>query len=158
VPTRLHRSVRGLNGSSLIEAALITVVVLLFSFSVAEFAVLGYVYLTLQSGVREATQHAVNGDSLDDTARAESIKAVMRAAASSLTLDDDAFTFEHKTPPDQTWVAGLGRPSDAAKVTVRYRWKVLSPAVRPLFADGNFELHVESAMTSDPHVRVMHAE
>ena len=51
----------GETGTSLIEAALVTPLLLLLSFAVIDFALLFYVYLALGSGVGQATRYATTG-------------------------------------------------------------------------------------------------
>jgi Flp pilus assembly protein TadG len=141
--------VRSSRGSTMVEGAIITPLILLLSFSIVEFGALFYAYLALQNGVSQATRYAVTGQTNPDTSRADSIKAAMREATSTLTLDDDAFSFEHMTPGAANWTAGVGGPSDIEKVTVRYTWDIMTPLMRPFFTDGKIEFEVEAAMRNE---------
>jgi len=50
----------------LIEAALITPLLMLLTFATIDFAALFYVYLALENGVSEATRFAVTGNQMND--------------------------------------------------------------------------------------------
>ena len=52
---------RSSRGSTLVEAALITPLLLLLTFSIVDFGALLYIYLSLESGVSQATRFAVTG-------------------------------------------------------------------------------------------------
>jgi hypothetical protein len=157
-PDRLHlrERWRDTTGSNIVEAALITPLLLLLTFSIVDFACISYVYLALESGVSQATRYAVTGNQLEDPEnpgtelpREESVKRIMRSATPTLTLDDDAFSFSHMSEDDDVWSAGIGGPDDIARVTVRYTWPILTPVMKPFFEDGQIALSVESAMKNE---------
>jgi hypothetical protein len=140
----------------MVEAVLVTPLLLFLTFSIVDMACIGYVYLALESGVSQATRYAVTGNQVDDPEnpgqelpREDSIKAIMRSVTPTLTLEDDAFTFSHMAEDDDHWSSGIGGPGDLARVTVRYTWPILSPLVRPFFEDGQLALTVESAMKNE---------
>ena len=143
-------------GTSLVEAALITPLLLLLTFSVIDFASMFYVYLALENGVSQATRFAVTGNALEDPddegellSREDSIKLAMRDATPTLTIEDEAFSFSHLPPGTVTWVNGTGGPADIEKVTVRYRWSMMTPLVAVFFTDGHIDFTVESAMKNE---------
>ena len=141
--------VRSARGNTLIEAAIITPLLLLLTFSIFEFGALFYVYLSLQNGVTQATRYAVTGRADPDASRSESIRSAMRRATPTLTIDDGAFTFHHMAPGAANWAGGVGGPSDIEKVTVNYTWDILTPLMRPFFTGGKIEFSVESAMRNE---------
>ena len=53
-------------GRQLLEAAIITPLLLLLTFSIVDFAALFYVYLALENGVSQATRFAVTGHTSGD--------------------------------------------------------------------------------------------
>jgi Flp pilus assembly protein TadG len=143
-------------GTNLVEAALITPLLLLLIFAIVDFASLFFVYLALENGVSQATRFAVTGNQLDDPvetgtllSREESIKLAMRDATPTLTIEDEAFSFSHLPAGTSSWVSGTGGPSDVEKVTVRYTWTLMTPLVSTFFDDGSIELTVESAMKNE---------
>jgi hypothetical protein len=150
--TRLKDS----TGATLLEAAIITPLLLLLTFSIADFGGLFYCYLALESGVSQATRQAITGNSVDDPAhpgtplsRAEAIKAAMRSATPTLNIPDGAFTFEHMPVGGSSWVGGTGGPSEIEKVTITYTWPLMTPLLRPFFTGGQLTMKVESMMKNE---------
>jgi Flp pilus assembly protein TadG len=153
---RLARRCRDTGGANLIEAAIITPLLLLLTFSVMDFAAVFYVYLALENGVSSATRYAVTGNVADDPSnpgtpldRVASIELAMRQATPTLTIADNAFTFSHMSPGTSVWVAGTGAPNDIEKVAVNYTWNIMTPLMQPFFPAGQIALHVESAMKNE---------
>ncbi len=95
VSHRVFRRLKDSKGTSLVEAALITPLLLLLTFGICEFSSLFYVYLALENGVSQATRFGVTGNVTGTATREDSIRAAMRDATPTLTLDDSAFTFSH---------------------------------------------------------------
>ena len=143
-------------GTSLVEAALITPLLLFLTISVVDFGLLFYAYRALENGVSQATRFAVTGNLIDDPAnpgtplsRTDSIKLAMRQSTPTLTIPDAAFTFNHMAPGGAAWVAGTGGPGEVEKVTVGYTWKFFNPMLWPFFANGQITLKVDSAMKNE---------
>lgn len=152
----IRRFIRDARGNNLVEAAIITPLLLFLTFSIIDFAGLFYAYLALENGVSQATRFAVTGNVLDDPdnpgatlSRRDSILRAMRNATPTLTIPDEAVRFSHMPPGGATWVHGPGGPLDIEKVTVEYEWSMLSPVLRPLFDSGTITLVVESAMKNE---------
>ena len=137
------------SGTSLVEAALITPLLLLLTFAIVDFATLFYLHLALENGVSQASRYGVTGNQAAGMSRQESIKQAMRQATPTLTIGDSCFTFSHLRPGQATWEAGVGGPNDIDKVTVNYSWTLLTPLVRPFFAGGQINLVVEAAMKNE---------
>jgi Flp pilus assembly protein TadG len=136
-------------GTSLVEAAIITPLLLLLTFAIVDFASLFYVYLALENGVSQASRYGVTGQQAAGQSREASIKQAMRAATPTLTIADGAFSFSHLPVGGGAWQAGVGGPNEIDKVTVTYDWTLLTPLVRPFFPDGRISLVVESAMKNE---------
>ena len=153
---RLIARLRDATGAQLVEAAIVTPLLLLLTFSIIDFASVFYVYLALENGVSQATRYGITGQLMDDPdnpgeqlPREESIKLAMRQATPTLTIDDAAFTFSHLPSGEDTWVGGAGGPDDISKVTVNYTWTIMTPVIRPFFDDGQISFTVESAMKNE---------
>jgi Flp pilus assembly protein TadG len=149
---KLLARLKDTRGANLVEAALLTPLLLLVSFSIFEFGAIFWVYLALESGVSQATRYAVTGQAIAGQTRQASIKAAMREATRTLTLPDDAFSFSYlpgSSPGSTEWLPGTGGPSDIGKVTVTYTWSVFTPIMRPFFEDGRITFVVESAMRNE---------
>jgi uncharacterized protein len=143
-------------GTSVVEAAVITPLLLLLTFSIADFGALFYVYLALENGVAQASRYGVTGNLMNDPAspgnqlsRTDSIKAAMRQATPTLTLPDSAFSFSFMPPGGTSWSTGTGGPGDIGKVTVDYTWTLMTPLLRPFFPGGQFHMTVASAMKNE---------
>jgi Flp pilus assembly protein TadG len=153
---RLVRRLRDTRGGSLVEAALLTPLLLMLTFGIIDFASMFYVYLALENGVSQATRYAVTGNLKDDPAnpgtalnRADSIKLVMRQATPTLTIPDSYFTFSHLPSGSSTWSPGVGGPGEVEKVTVNYTWSFLTPLIRPFFPGGQLAIQVDSSMKNE---------
>jgi hypothetical protein len=146
---RVFKRLADSRGTNLLEAAIITPLLLLLTFGIAEFGLVFWVWCAMQNGASLATRYAVTGNVMTGLNREESIRAAFRDATPSLTLDDAAFTFDHMVPGGNSWVAGVGGPNDIGKVTVNYTWTVITPFIRPFFDYGQINFAVESAMKNE---------
>lgn len=151
---RLVVRLRDARGTNLVEAALLTPLLLLVSFAIVEFGAMFWIYLALENGVSQASRYAVTGQSLGGQTREYSIKTAMRNATPSLTIPDEAFSFAYlpaSSPASTEWLAGTGGPSDIGKVTVTYGWELYTPLIRPFFTNGRITFVVESAMKNEQY-------
>jgi Flp pilus assembly protein TadG len=144
---RLRRLVGDVSGANLVEAAIATPLLLLLTFSIADFASVFFVYLALEHGVTEATRAGVTGSAAG--AREASFMQAMRSATPALTIPDGAFRFSHLPPGGSTWVSGAGGPDDIDKVTVDYTWRLMTPLLRPMFPGGAIHIRVESSRKNE---------
>ncbi|MGH9144325.1 MAG: DUF192 domain-containing protein [Vicinamibacterales bacterium] len=143
-------------GTSIVEAAILTPLLLLLTFSIADFGALFYVYLALENGVAQASRFGVTGNLMDDPAhpgtplsRTDSMKTAMRQATPTLTINDSAFSFSFMAPGAAGWTGGTGGPGDIEKVSVDYTWTLMTPLLRPFFTNGQIHLTVDSAMKNE---------
>jgi hypothetical protein len=143
-------------GSNLVEAAMISPVLVMLTLSVVDFGGLFYAYLALENGVSQATRYGVTGNQMADPAnpsatlsRVESLKTAMRDATPTLTIPDGAFTFEHRAPGSTSWAGGPGGPNEIEKVSVTYTWSLFTPVLWPFFDNGQITLKVDSAMKNE---------
>ena len=150
------RNVRRLSdskGANLVEAAIITPLLLLLTLGIVDFAAMFYGYLALEHGVSQATRLAITGQTLTGASgamnRQESIKYRMRESTPTLTIPDAAFTFSYMAPGASSWSGGVGGPGDIGRVTVNYTWTFMTPLVRPFFSGGQVNLRVESTMKNE---------
>jgi Flp pilus assembly protein TadG len=148
-PKRRFGRLRSSRGSTLIEAALITPLLLLLTFSIVDFGALLYIYLSLESGVTQATRFAITGTATPGMSREEAIRDAMRQATPTLALPDGAFTFSFMPAGASSWSSGTGGPGDIGRVTVNYTWNIMTPLIRPFFTGGQVNVRVESAMKNE---------
>jgi len=150
------RRLKDATGATLLEAAIITPLLLLLTFSIADFGGLFYVYLALENGVSQATRQAITGNSVDDPSnpgtplsRSGAIKAAMRSATPTLNIPDGAFSFEHMPVGGTSWLGGTVGPGEIEKVTITYNWPLMTPLLKPFFAGGQLTMKVESMMKNE---------
>jgi len=155
----LKKFLRDCGGNNLLEAAIVTPLLLLLTFGIVDFATMFYVYVSMESGVSQATRFVVTGATKDDPdnpgtpmGTEGSIVAAMKDAVSTLDVDSMNFSFSHMAPGATTWASGAGGPGDISKVTVEYSWKPLTPILGKLLSDSNgrMSMKVESAMKLEP--------
>jgi hypothetical protein len=153
---RVARRLRDPDGTSLVEAAIVTPLLLLLTFSIVDFGSLFYVYLALENGVSQATRYGVTGNLMDDPlhpgtplSRVDSIEAAMRQATPTLTIPGSAFTFSHMPAGGSTWQGGTGGPGDVEKLSVAYTWTFVNPLLWPFFPGGQITLNAQSAMKNE---------
>src|SRR5262245_63758923 len=102
----IGRRLKAARGNSLLETALILPLLLLITFSIIEFGAMFYAYLALENGVSQATRYGITGATSGSLSRQDSIKAAMRDATPTLTIDDSAFSFSYLPQGGSTWLAG----------------------------------------------------
>ena len=153
------KRLRNTDGATLLEAAIITPLLLLLTFSIVDFGAMFYVYLALENGVSQATRYGVTNSLMDDPSRPgtklsrpESIKLAMRDSTPTLTIPDGSFSFAHRPVGAGGWTAGSGAPNDIEKLTVSYTWNVLTPVLWPFFNNGRIVLTVDSVMKNEAPV------
>jgi hypothetical protein len=145
---------RSEKGQTLVEAAMILILLLFMLFAVIDFSILFYVYQSMEHGISEATRYGITGQQLPDPenpgfflSREDSIKTVMREKNPIITLDDSCFVFEHWTGTG--WTAGSGGPNDISRLTVNYNWRPITPLISVLFPGGQIPLRVSATMKNE---------
>lgn len=146
---RLFRRLNASEGTNMIEAAILTPLLLVVTFAIVDFGVLLYVNLALANGVSLATRYGVTGTTMGGLSRENSMRAAMRDNTPTLTLDDAAFSFSHMAAGGGAWIAGAGGPDDVEKLRVDYTYRLMTPFLRPLFTNGEVNFRVESAMKNE---------
>jgi Flp pilus assembly protein TadG len=155
---RRIRNVRRLGdsrGANLVEAAIVTPLLILLTLAIVDFASMFYCYLALEHGVSQATRFAVTGQQMTmagtPIGREASIKAAMRDNTPTLTIPDSAFSFSFMpmTPVGAGWSSGLGGANDVGRVTINYTWQFMTPLIRPFFTGGQINLQVQSTMKNE---------
>jgi hypothetical protein len=153
----LKKFIRDCRGNNLIEGAIVTPLLLLLTFGIVDFASMFYVYVSMESGISQATRYAVTGATKDDPdnpgtpmGTEGTIKAAMQEAAPTLDIDSMTFAFSHMSPGSSSWAGGAGGPGDIGRVTVEYAWQPLTPILGAFLTDGKMTMKVESAMKNEP--------
>jgi len=155
--SRVLKRLGDAKGTSLIEAAIITPLFLLLTFSIVDFGTLFYTYLALENGVSLASRYGVTGRTMNDPMTGtplnhqESLKLAMRQGTPTLEIPDSAFTFAHRAPGGGAWLAGSGGPGDLERVSVSYTYSFFTPLLVGAFfpPNGTVNLRVDSAMKNE---------
>jgi uncharacterized membrane protein (UPF0127 family) len=155
-PRGFARRLRDTAGTSIVEAAIITPLLLLLTLSIVDFGALFYVYLALENGVSQATRYGVTGNVMPDPlnpannlSHDDSIKAAMRQATPTLTIPDAAFSFQFMPAGGGAWQGGSGGPNQLSKLSVSYTWRLINPMLWPFFPGGQITFNVESSMKNE---------
>jgi TadE-like protein len=153
---RIFGRVGDSRGATIIEAAIITPLLLMLTIGIMEFASLFYVYLALENGVSQATRFAVTGRLMSDPlnpgsnlSRIDSMKAAMRAATPTITIPDSEFSFSNMAPGATVFSPGVGGPGAIEKITVTHTWTMFTPLFRPFFTNGQIVMQVDSSMQNE---------
>jgi Flp pilus assembly protein TadG len=153
----LKKFIRDCRGNSMLEAAIVTPLLLVLTFGIVDFAMMFHIYVSMESGVSQATRYAVTGATKEDPdnpgiqmGREGTIKAVMKEASPSLDVDAMTFSFSHMAPGGSSWSSGAGGPGDISKVSVHYDWTPVTPILPHFLTGGKMSMTVESAMKLEP--------
>ncbi len=150
------RTLRGCDGTNMIEAAIITPLVIVLTLGIIDFASMFYTYLALENGVSQATRFAITGNEKEDPdnpgtplPREAAIMAALEEATPALDLSGVSISYSHMAPGSASWAGGSGGPGDIGKVSVSYTWTPLTPILGPLLTNGQLTVQVESAMKNE---------
>ena len=83
---RLIASLKDATGANLIEAAIITPLILLVTFAIIDFGAIFYIWLALQNGVGQASRFGVTGNTMPSMSREASVKQALIDATPTLTI------------------------------------------------------------------------
>jgi Flp pilus assembly protein TadG len=138
----------------MVEAAIITPLLVLLTFAIVDFSALFYVYLALENGVSQAVRYGITGQTATGAGgaamtRVDSIKAKMREKTPTLTIPDNAFAFSFQTPGSASWTPGVGGPNTIQRVQVSYTWQFYTPLIAVFFDSGQIALSVSSTMRNE---------
>jgi Flp pilus assembly protein TadG len=147
---RIFRRRRDARGANLIEAAIITPLVLLVTFAIIDFGAIFYIWLALQNGASQASRFGVTGNTMPSMSREASVRQALIDATPTITIPAANITFANMPVGGTTWTNGsLGAEGAVGKVTVTYTWTLLTPLVRVFFPGGQVTLSAEATMTSE---------
>jgi Flp pilus assembly protein TadG len=148
-PRAVWRRLQDSDGANLIEAALILPLILLVIFALMEFGGILYTRMALQNGVSQATRFAITRNVMPGQSREASIRTVLRRETPTLTLTDTDITFSHMVPGAADWTSGTGPANSIERVTVTYRWPIMTPFMDMFFSSDTVIIRAESAMKNE---------
>lgn len=161
-PARPRRSLRSrMRGTSAVEFALIAPVLLFMLFVIVDFGVLFWVNLTMQYAVREGARYAVTGQSnLDpNTASQQRYLAIVQEiknssmglynmVSPSYVITVNGATQNYSSSGSYS-TSMFGNPGDIVVLQLNCTWPLLTPFIKPLFANGTYSFSVAATMRNE---------
>ena len=124
-------SSRKQKGATVVELAIVLPIFLSILFTIFDFAIFGYVNLTMQHAVREGSRYAITGRSdLDPQSGGDRRAAVIEKIRNSSNGLFDHVSSESDivvTDSNGNAVAGFGAPGDIVVIRMNCAWPPLSP-------------------------------
>jgi Flp pilus assembly protein TadG len=148
-------------GATTVEFALIAPILLLLLCVALDLGIALWVNLTMQYAVREGARYAVTGqDNLDpDTSDQQRYLAVIQeiktssmglynmvAPSYTVTVNGTAQSYSTQT----SYSTGMfGNPGDIIVLQLNCTWPLLTPLLRPFFANGIYSFSVAATMRNE---------
>lgn len=139
-------------GQSLMEFALVLLLLLLLIFGIVDFSRLFFAQMSLQNAVRQAGRFAVTGNHLPDPtrpgvdlSRVDSIKQILKNNAVGLNITAVQITSKSGGS------GSAGGPGDTVTVSITTDLKLLTPIIGQIFApNGIFRFTVAVSFRNEP--------
>ncbi|MFK7964956.1 MAG: TadE/TadG family type IV pilus assembly protein [Burkholderiaceae bacterium] len=157
--TRLTRKARHDQGSTIVEFAFVTTLLLTGLLTIVDFGQLFYSNLTMQHAVREGTRFAVTGSTAlaatPAAADARCQAAIAKIREQSLgTFDRVAAEVAFKTvaPDGSTTDVANGSCYNASEIIVievQSTAQIITPFLRPFFNNGEYQFTVATTMKNE---------
>lgn len=143
-------------GAVAIEFALASIVFFTVLLAVMDFAILGFVNLTMQHAVREGARYAVTGrDDLDPGGEEHNPR--YRAVIQKIRQMSIGF-FDRVVDPAEditiTDVGGsekgdFGGPGETVVIKLNCTWPLVTPLIKPFFPGGEYHFTVGATMRNE---------
>ena len=137
-------------GATVVEFAVVLPLLLFLLMGIFELGTLFWVQMTMQHAVREGARYAVTGQTdldPDDHLRSTAITAKIKQ--SSVGLYDSVVEDMVVTDPDGHVLTNFGSPGQIIVIKLQCAWQLLTPLIRPFFADGTYSFTVSSTMRNE---------
>lgn len=140
-------------GTALVEFAIVASVFLMLLFTVIDFAIYGYIKLTMQHAIREGARYAVTGRSdLDPDANNNREAAILEKMNRSSNGEfDNVVTINGVRVEDVDGqnVVGFGQAGEIIAIHVDCEWPAISPFIYPLLERGKYQFTVSATMRNE---------
>lgn len=145
-------------GQTIVEFALVSLLLFTFIFAIVDFAVMFYVRLTMQHAIREGTRYAITGqggpggrkDALVQKIRENSCGLYEKNANQQTVPSVSVVTPRDKTYTNYSSIPDTGKPDQIISVSLNYSWPLLTPILRPFFTNGMYTFTVHATMKNEP--------
>lgn len=140
-------------GITSVEFAITSAVFFLFLFMVMDFAIYGFVKLTMQHAVREGARYAVTGqvnlDPDDDGDRKRAV--IQKIKNNSLGLFDKVMDESDikVTDSNGTLLSGFGDAKQSIVVTLNCKWPILNPFAQAILSTNHYSFSVGTSMRNE---------
>ncbi|GAD89605.1 hypothetical protein VHA01S_023_00190 [Vibrio halioticoli NBRC 102217] len=141
-------------GISLVEFSIVFSLFFLLLFTIVDFALFGYVKLTMQHAVREGARYAITGriDSDPDQENPLRENAVLTVIEhSSIGILEKVMDIKDIRVEDVNGqsVSGFGSPGQLVSIHLDCEWHSLSPLIIPILTDGKYKFTVSATMKNE---------
>ena len=140
-------------GTTTVEFAFTSALFFLLMFMVMDFALYGFVKLTMQHAVREGARYAITGQvNLDPQAENNRKRAVIQK------IRDNSMGFFDKvieesdievTDSDGSPVSGFGAPGESIVITLNCQWPIVSPFTQAILLASDYNFSVRASMRNE---------
>ncbi|WP_231892549.1 MULTISPECIES: TadE/TadG family type IV pilus assembly protein [unclassified Vibrio] len=145
-------------GAALIEFAIVATLLFALLFTIVDFALYGYVKLTMQHAVREGARYAITGRNdldpdEDEDGSQERAKAILQKInlTSNGLLSKVAITDGIKVSSNGNYITDgtFGTSGEAIVLEIACEWPTVSPIIYPLLTEGKYKFTVKTAMKNE---------
>ena len=141
------------SGLATVEFAVVSFLFFLILLTTMDFALLGFVNLTMQHAVRDAARYAITGRSdLDPLGEDDRRRAVIQKARQSSMGFFDKVTDEASiivTDTSGNAVSGFGQPGETIVIRVNCTWPVVNPLTRATIRNDDYQFSVGATMRNE---------
>jgi len=144
------RRLRSESGQSLVEFAIVAILLFQLVFGIMDFGRVLFAQLTLQHAIREAGRFAVTGNKLPDPvdpnrtlSRVDSIKEVARRTAVGL----DVSNIDISSPNGS---GNAGGPGQNVTISMQQSLRLITPIVAQFFPNGQYSFTLRTTFKNEP--------
>lgn len=150
-------SMKSLRGASLVEFSIVATFLFALLFTIVDFALFGYVKLTMQHAVREGARYAITGRADLDPDEEEDGQERALAILEKISQESDGLLgkvvklngirAEDSSGNDVT--STFGSAGDTIAIHIDCEWPTFSPVIYPLLSNGKYQFTVSTAMKNE---------
>lgn len=154
--TTKHANKRN-GGFAIVEFSIVITMLLFILFTIIDFALFGYVKLTMQHAVREGARYAVTGRSDLDPDPGEDgplrknavLEKISTSSLGVITKVMDVTEIRVEDINGNQITSGFGDPGELVSIHLDCEWPIISPLIYPFVDDGVYKFTVSAAMKNE---------
>ncbi|CAM2969592.1 TadE family protein [Vibrio rarus] len=145
-------------GVALVEFAIVASLLFALLFTIVDFALFGYVKLTMQHAVREGARYVITGrvdldPDEDEDGNQERAKAILQKIdqSSDGLLSKVLVNDGIKVSSNGTYIndGSFGASGEAIVLEIACEWPTVSPIIYPILSNGKYQFTVKTAMKNE---------